>query len=241
MPQSAADMVLREAGRDPRGRRPERRRAAPSTRPSRPSASCPCSRLHEEAAGPAGAGYRPSVLRTGREDRRGGPARRDAVRRPEGPSEGDPRRQDASVRCCRATSSGSCRRSTAARGRRRSRPRPRSTVLRLFRRTLVGALKEEPRLAIKLLDGMAGADPTGRARRRAERSGYGPKANASNRSSVAASSVEIAGLRVRPDVRGVAAAHDRRRSRPAGAGSRRATSSARLDPELRPRPAASPR
>ncbi len=28
-------------------------------------------------------------------------------------------------------------------------------VLRLFRRTLVGALKEEPRLAIKLLDGMA--------------------------------------------------------------------------------------
>ena len=28
-------------------------------------------------------------------------------------------------------------------------------VLRLFRRTLVGALKDEPRLAIKLLDGMA--------------------------------------------------------------------------------------
>ncbi|HTG46941.1 MAG TPA: cyclic nucleotide-binding domain-containing protein [Actinomycetota bacterium] len=29
------------------------------------------------------------------------------------------------------------------------------TVLRLFRRTLLGALKDEPRMAIKLLDGMA--------------------------------------------------------------------------------------
>ena len=155
MPQSAADMVLREAGKDPRGRRPGRsaRRTQHETvtalsvvplfssftkkqldrlaRDTDRQSFAPGVKIVEEGL----LGETLFVVLEGRAKvtRRG---KRVGEVLP-GDFFGELSALDGGPRSATVTATTPV------------------TVLRLFRRTLIGALKEEPRMAIKLLDGMA--------------------------------------------------------------------------------------
>lgn len=155
MPQSGADAVLREAGRDPRGRRPEQS-ARRTQRESVTALSVvplftvfskkQLERLAKETDRQSFApgvkiveegllGETLFVVLEGRAKvTRGGKKVGEVL---PGDFFGELSALDGGARSATVTAVTPVK------------------VLRLFRRTLVGALKEEPRLAIKLLDGMA--------------------------------------------------------------------------------------